>query len=91
MRFNLGGTNEQLSTAADLPTPEQKIYIQKMLFSAAALLATKLVVHLDHRSDFFASSRAEHDASFLRRFCDLVVRKASEIDPPRTNLSSINA
>jgi hypothetical protein len=27
--FNLGGTNEQLSTAADLPTPEQKIYIEK--------------------------------------------------------------
>jgi hypothetical protein len=35
--FNLGGTNFQLSSAADLPTPEQKIYIEKdVIFGGGA-------------------------------------------------------
>jgi hypothetical protein len=36
--LNLGGTNEQLSAAANLPTPEQKIYIQKdVIFGGGAV------------------------------------------------------
>ena len=35
--FNLGGTNEQLSAAGNLPTPQPKIYIQKdILFGGGA-------------------------------------------------------
>lgn len=35
--FNLGGTNFQLSAAANLPTPEQKIYIEKdVIFGGGA-------------------------------------------------------